>query len=127
MFTCPNCQARSIGLKAKIQSSLFRPIECSKCGALFVISRLAMILALFIGEVVAFFAMQYLEPGSIGVMVELTFTVVVIGLIYSFVFAPLERISRAEPAPVIRLTTYVLLFALIVALALVPIYAFVRA
>ncbi len=85
-----------------------------------------MILALFVGELVAFFATQYLEPGSIGVMVELTFAIVVIGLIYSFLFAPLERISRAEPMPVMRRTTYVLLFALIVALALVPIYALVR-
>ena len=54
MFLCPSCRARSISLKAKIRSSIFRPIACPNCGALFVVSRLAVLLSLIVAEVLVF-------------------------------------------------------------------------
>lgn len=127
MFTCPNCQARTIRLNAKIQSSLFSPIECSKCGALFVISRSTTLMVLFVGQLVAFLAFQYLGSGSIILLVELVLAVFAVGVLYTFTLAPLERISQAVPVPIMRRTTYILLGAFIAALALVPIYMFLRA
>jgi hypothetical protein len=54
-------------------------------------------------------------------------TLVGVGLVYAFGFAPLERVSRAEPVPALRRTTCVFLAALIAALGLVPIYLLLRA
>jgi hypothetical protein len=81
---------------------------------LFVVSRLAMLLSLIVAEVLVFVVANQFERPSVG-------------LIYSFGFAPLDRISRAEPAPAMRRTTYLFLIALAAALALVPIYVLMRA
>jgi hypothetical protein len=114
-------------LRAKIRSSIFRPIACPNCGALFVVSRLALLLSLIVAEVLVFIAANEFERPSVGLMAAFLATLVGAGLIYSFGYAPLERVSRAEPAPTMRRTTYVFLAALIAALALVPIYIFMRA
>ena len=127
MFLCPSCRARSISLRAKVRSSIFRPIACPNCGALFVVSRLAMLLSLIVAEVLVFVVANQFERPSVGLMAVFIATLVGVGLIYSFGFAPLERISRAEPAPAMRRTTYLFLIALAAALALVPIYVLMRA
>jgi hypothetical protein len=85
------------------------------------------LVALFVGELIAFVAYQHLGTGSIIGLAELVLAVLAIGLTYSFVFAPLERVSQARPVPAMRRTTYVLLVAFFAALALIPIYMFLRA
>lgn len=127
MFLCPSCRARSISLRAKLRSSIFRPIACPNCGALFVMSRLAMLLSLIVAEVLVFIVAKQFERPSVSLMAAFIATLVGVGLIYSFGFAPLEHVSRAEPVPALRRTTYVFLVALIAALALVPIYILMRA
>ena len=127
MFLCPSCRARSISLRAKVRSSIFRPIVCPNCGALFVVSRLAMLLAPIVAEVLVFIVARQFERPSIGLMAVFIATLVGVGLVYSFGFAPFERVLQAEPTPVLRRITYVFLAALIAALGLVPIYLLMRA
>jgi biotin transporter BioY len=86
-----------------------------------------MLLSLIVAEVLVFVVANQFERPSVGLMAVFIATLVGVGLIYSFGFAPLERISRAEPAPAMRRTTYLFLIALAAALALVPIYVLMRA
>jgi NADH:ubiquinone oxidoreductase subunit 6 (subunit J) len=83
-----------------------------------------MFLAIAVAEIAAvplFIAKPpFLSFLSIVVLIGL------LGVIYLFGFAPMEKVARAEPAPRWAATTYVLAAMLLVALCLIPAYAIFR-
>lgn len=61
-------------------------------------------------------------------MTFLSFVVLIglLGIIYSFGFAPMEKVAHAEPEPRWTATTYVLAAMLLAAFCLIPTYAIFR-
>jgi hypothetical protein len=126
MFSCPTCRRNTISLGAKVSASIFKPIECSNCGGLFIVSRGAVLSATVVAMIVAVPLMVADPPIPLATFTLLVLLLAVLGCIYSFGFAPLEQVARAEPEPRWTVTTYVLAATLLAALCLIPAYAIFR-
>jgi hypothetical protein len=128
MFVCPKCREQTISLGAKISGSIFRPIPCSSCGSLFVVSRAAVAGALAVAEL-ATVPLLFVAPRlPFATFLSLVVAVFLLGCIYSYGFAPLERLAHAEPEPrwTWTGTNAALVVMLLIALSLIPIYAIFR-
>jgi|SRR5882672_1013586 len=127
MFVCPKCHKRTISLGAKIGGSIFRPIRCSSCGSLFIVSRAALAGALGVAELVTV-PLLVVPRLPFLTFLSLVVAVFLLGCIYSYGFAPMEQLVHAEPEPrwTWTGTTIALAAMLLIAFSLIPIYAIFR-
>jgi len=126
MFTCPNCHSKTISLRAKVSANISRPTRCPSCGGSFIVSRSAVLGALAVAELAA--VPLFIAGPTIPFVAFISLVVLlgVLGCVYSFGFAPMERLAHAEQEPKWTATTYVLAALGLVALCLIPAYAIFR-
>jgi hypothetical protein len=126
MFSCPQCRGRTISLRAKAGASIFRPVACANCGALLIVSRRAVLAALAVANLSA--VPILLAGGAVAFTAAASgvLLVGVLGCIYSFGFAPMEQLARAEPEQQWTAPAIMLAVVLLAAVSLVALYAIFR-
>jgi len=109
-----------------MSASIFRPVRCSSCGGLSIVSRAAVLSAAAVAEIAAVPLMLVKPPLPFVNFLSLVVLLALMGCVYSFGFAPMEQLPYAEAEPRWTATTYALVAVALAALCLIPAYAIFR-